>query len=51
MAKGEETDRRQGDRRRNVTAAIVCDVGVALNLKKFPPELNIEPKVTELGMS
>jgi hypothetical protein len=34
----------------NVTAAIVCDVGVALNLKKFPPELNIEPKVTDLGL-
>jgi ribosome maturation factor RimP len=34
----------------NVTAAILCDVGVALNLKKFPPELNIEPKVTELGL-
>lgn len=34
----------------NATAAIVCDVGVALNLKKFPPELNIEPKVTELAL-
>lgn len=34
----------------NLTAAIVCDVGVSLNLKKFPPELNIEPKVAELGL-
>jgi hypothetical protein len=34
----------------NLTAAIVCDVGVSLNLKKFPPELNIEPKVKELGL-
>ncbi len=34
----------------NLTAAIVCDIGVSLNLKKFPPELNIEPKVTELGL-
>ncbi len=34
----------------NITAAIVCDVGVSLNLKKFPPELNLEPKVTELGL-
>jgi hypothetical protein len=34
----------------NITAAIVCDVGVSLDLKKFPPELNIEPKVKELGL-
>jgi hypothetical protein len=34
----------------NFTAAIVCDIGVSLNLKKFPPELNIEPKVTDLGL-
>jgi hypothetical protein len=34
----------------NLTAAIVCDVGVSLNLKKFPPELNIEPKVSQLGL-
>jgi hypothetical protein len=34
----------------NFTAAIVCDVGVALNLKKFPPELNLNPKVSELGL-
>ncbi len=34
----------------NVTAAVVCDIGVSLNVKKFPPELNIEPKVTELGL-
>ncbi len=34
----------------NFTAAMVCDVGVSLNLKKFPPELNIEPKVTELAL-
>jgi hypothetical protein len=34
----------------NVTAALVCDVGVSLNVKKFPPELNIEPKVTDLEL-
>jgi len=32
------------------TAAIVCDVSASLNFKKFPPELNLEPKVTELGL-
>ena len=32
----------------NITAAIVCDVCVSLDLKKFPPELKIEPKVKEL---
>ena len=35
----------------NFTAALVCDVGVSLDLKKFPPELNIEPKVQELGLN
>jgi hypothetical protein len=35
----------------NLTAAIVCDVGVSLNLKKLPPELNIEPKIAELGLN
>jgi len=34
----------------NFTSALVCDVGVSLNLKKFPPELKIEPKVSELGL-
>jgi hypothetical protein len=34
----------------NLTAGIVCDVGVSLNLKKFPPELNLEPKVTKLDL-
>jgi hypothetical protein len=33
-----------------ITAAIVCDVGVDLDLKKFPPELKLEPKVTGLGL-
>ena len=35
----------------NLTAAIVCDVGVSLNIKRFPPELIIEPKITELGLN
>ncbi|MBI2808774.1 MAG: hypothetical protein HYX68_27615 [Planctomycetes bacterium] len=35
----------------NLTAAIVCDVGVSLNIDKFPPELKIEPKVTKLGLN
>jgi len=34
----------------NMTAAIVCDVCVSLDLKKFPPELKIEPKVKELDL-
>ena len=33
-----------------LTAAIVCDVGVSLDLAKFPPELKIEPKVNQLGL-
>jgi len=35
----------------NVTAAVVCDVGVAINFKEFPPEVKLEPKVTELGLN
>jgi hypothetical protein len=35
----------------NVTAAIVCDINFALDFKKFPPALNVEPKVTELGLN
>ena len=31
-------------------AAIVCDVAVSPNFKKFPPELNIKPKVMELEL-
>jgi len=34
----------------NFTAAVVCDVGVCLDIKKFPPEMQVEPKVTELGL-
>src|SRR5262245_21212858 len=34
----------------NFTAAIVVDINATLNFKKFPPELNIEPKVSELGL-
>jgi hypothetical protein len=33
-----------------ITAAIVCDVGVDLDFKKFPPELKLDPKVTGLGL-
>ncbi|HZZ81585.1 MAG TPA: hypothetical protein VFE62_23990 [Gemmataceae bacterium] len=40
----------EADADANLTAAIVCDVGVSLNLKKFPPELKLEPKVSELGL-
>ncbi|MSQ93893.1 MAG: hypothetical protein EXR98_04970 [Gemmataceae bacterium] len=35
----------------NVTAAVVCEVGVSLDLKVFPPELKLEPKVAELGLN
>lgn len=34
-----------------LTAAVTCDVGVSLNFKKFPPALDLEPKVTELGLN
>jgi hypothetical protein len=34
----------------NVTAMMVCDLGVSVNSKKLPPELNIDPKVTELEL-
>ena len=34
----------------NVAAAVVCDVGVALNFKKIPPALDLDPKVAELGL-
>jgi hypothetical protein len=34
----------------NVTAMMVCDVGLSVNRKKLPPELNIDPKVTELEL-
>lgn len=34
----------------DLSATIVCDIGVALNLKKFPPELNIDPRVAELSL-
>ncbi len=33
------------------TAAIVCDVGVELDLTTFPPALKIEPKVADLGLN
>jgi hypothetical protein len=35
----------------NVTAAIVCDVKFSFDFKKFPPGLNVEPTVTELGLN
>lgn len=33
-----------------VHLAIGCDVGVALNFKKLPPEVDISPKVTDLAI-
>jgi hypothetical protein len=41
----------ESDADANFTAAVVCDVGVTLNINKFPPELTIAPKVTELGLN
>ncbi len=35
----------------NITAALVCDVGVSLDFKKLPPALNIAPKVSELELN
>ena len=35
----------------NFTAALVCDVGVTLDITKFPPEVTVEPKVAELGLN
>jgi hypothetical protein len=40
----------EADTDANLKIALVMDVGVSLNLKKFPPELNIEPKVADLGL-
>lgn len=31
-----------------ITSTAVCDVDVSLNIKKFPPELKIEPKIQDL---
>jgi hypothetical protein len=35
----------------NLTAALVIDVKASLNFKKLPPELEIVPKVSELGLN
>jgi hypothetical protein len=35
----------------NFTARVVCEVGVRFDFKKFPPELKVEPQVTELGLT
>jgi hypothetical protein len=40
-----------GDADVHMTAAIVCDVGVSLDTRTFPPGLKLEPKVTELGLN
>lgn len=34
----------------NLTAAVVCDIAVNINLDKFPPVVNVEPKVTGLAL-
>jgi hypothetical protein len=31
-------------------SAVVCDIAVIFNLTKFPPTVNIEPKVTDLAL-
>jgi hypothetical protein len=33
-----------------ITASMVCDVDVKINLKKFPPEVNVEPKILEMTL-
>jgi hypothetical protein len=33
------------------TSAMVCDIGVSLNFDKFPPVLNISPKVSDLRLN
>jgi hypothetical protein len=35
----------------NINVAVVCDVGVSLDLKEFPPAVKLEPKVAELGLN
>ncbi len=40
----------QGAADANVTAAVTADIAWSFNFKKLPPELNIEPKVMELGL-
>ena len=37
-----------GDADARVQASLVCDIAVSLDLAKFPPDLKLEPKVTEL---
>ncbi len=37
-----------GDADARVQASLVCDIAVSLDLSKLPPELKLEPKITEL---
>jgi hypothetical protein len=33
-----------------IASTLVCDVTVELNIKKFPPELKVDPKIVELSL-
>jgi hypothetical protein len=33
-----------------IATTMVCDVNVALNVKKFPPEVSVDPKVVEMTL-
>ncbi len=33
-----------------ITSTMTCDVDIKINLKKFPPEVNVEPKIVEMTL-
>jgi hypothetical protein len=39
-----------GEADATITSTMSCDVDIKINLKKFPPEVNIEPKIMEMTL-
>jgi len=39
-----------GEADATITTTMACDVDVKINLKKFPPEVNVEPKIVEMTL-
>jgi hypothetical protein len=33
-----------------IASTMVCDVDIAINFKKFPPDVKVDPKIVELGL-
>jgi hypothetical protein len=33
-----------------ITSTMTCDVDIKINLKKFPPEVNVEPKIVDMTL-